>query len=93
MSLISNPVIKKTSGTVLGLIGRRIPEFLFQEIVININTADFGKRISYLHAIYMASYKPLRHHNFHPSKEIFGFVISSLQSENNELSYLSQLGN
>jgi hypothetical protein len=33
MSLSGNPVMKKTSGTVLGLIGRRLPEFFFHEIV------------------------------------------------------------
>jgi hypothetical protein len=89
ISLSGNPVMKKIRGTVLGLIGRRLPEILFQEVVTNIDTTNFDKRISIMRAIYMASYKPFRHRDFHPTKRIFDFVISSLQSENNELSYLA----
>jgi hypothetical protein len=80
-------LVKKAEGTMLGLIGRKSPEFLFQEVDRNFDSISDDTKIRLLTAIFMASYKPYRHPNFNHPKNIFGFVESCLSSVNSELSY------
>lgn len=80
-------LVKKARGTILGLIGRKLPEYLFQEVDENVDSINDDIKMRLLAAIFMASYKPYRHPDFNCPKNIFDFLRSCLDSVNSEVSY------
>lgn len=80
-------LVKKAAGTLLGLIGQKLPDFLIQEVDENFDSISDDTKSRLLTAIFVASYKPYRHPNFNSPKNIFSFVKYFLSSVNSELSY------
>ena len=82
-------IVRIFSSIMLGLIGRKSPESLFEEVKNNLDGNVDDKRNYMLTALFIASYKPYRHLIFNPPKFILEFVTNCLRSQNNEISYSS----
>jgi hypothetical protein len=86
---LDNEIIKEESGIILGKIGLKNPEFFLQEINEHLHTNEVILKKIILKALYISSYKPYRNRNLNLSKEIFNFIISSIFSDEEEISLIS----
>lgn len=76
-----NKTVKEYSSTILGLIGRKSPSYLFRQIE-NETRLDDNTIMIFSKALHFSSYKPFRHKEFTPSTGIIDFVIDNINSEN-----------
>ncbi len=81
--------VRISSGTVLGLLGRKSPEILFEEINRNLDSNEDDKKKALLTGLIMASYKPYRNPKFVLPEFVFQYVIENLPSSVNDISFLA----
>ena len=80
--------IRESCATILSIIGRREPDYLFQEIK---NSAPVTiEKVIFLKALSMACFRPFRNVNFSLTRQIFNFVTKSIY-ETEEIAYYACL--
>jgi hypothetical protein len=89
MNSSNDETVRLASGTILGLLGRKSPEFLFEEINLNGNNEDRNVRTILLTGLFMASYKPYRNPDFILPESIFQYVLENLSNSINDISFLA----
>ena len=88
MKLSDKPLIKKLSANILGLIGRRSPQVLFDEVEKTYNSNNFEKELI-LCGLSISSFKPFRHINFIPPKFVIEFIIQSINHNHTEIAIIA----
>ena len=81
--------VRISSGTVLGLLGRKSPEILIEEINRDLENNVDDKKKAMLTGLFIASYKPYRHSKFVLPEFIFQYVLQNLASSVNDISFLA----
>jgi hypothetical protein len=89
MKSSKDTTVHLASGTVLGLLGRKSPDFLFEEINLNRSNDDRNVKTVFLSGLYMASYKPYRNPNFVLPESIFQYVLDNLSTSINDIAFLA----
>lgn len=85
MNQSENSTVKECSGTILGLIGRKSPEVLFQKME-KINDLEESEKTVFNDALLMSSFRPFRNPNFRLPEDAFNYIIQSIHSENDNIS-------
>ena len=89
MKSSEDKTVRLASGTVLGLLGRKSPDFLFEEISLNRSDDNHNVKVALLTGLFMASYKPYRNPNFVLPESIFQYVLENLSTSINDISFLA----
>ena len=81
--------VRIVSGTVLGLLGRKSPEILFEEINLNQDKDDDNVTKAILTGLFMASFKPYRNPEFVLPEFVFQYIMKTLSSNVNDISLMA----